>query len=310
VLLGAVALDLVVGDPPNRWHPVAWLGTALAWGRRHGARGSRARLLVVGAIVTLGVAALAGLGGLAVTALARSLGTAGLVLEAVALSTLLSIRGLFRAAARVDAALAHGDLTGARRAVGEDLVSRPTTELDEAHVVSATVESVAENLSDSVLAPVCFYLAFGLAGVAVYRAVNTADAMIGYRGGVLEYFGKTAARLDDFLNLVPARLSGLAIVGAALAPGFAAGAAWRVMGRDRRHCASPNAGIPMSAMAGALGVQLEKPATYRLGDGRWPERADIARSVRLVAVAAALGLGAAVALRAAVEVARAVFSQG
>lgn len=310
MVVGAVALDLLVGDPPNRWHPVAWLGTAIGWGRRLGARGSRTRLLVAGALVTLAVAMLAGLGGLAVAALARSLGIAGLVVEAIALSTLLSIRGLFRAAARVDTALARGDLDGARRAVGEDLVSRPTAGLDEAQVVSATVESVAENLSDSVLAPVCFYLAFGLAGAAVYRAVNTADAMIGYREGVLEYFGKTAARLDDVLNLVPARLSGLAILGAAMAPGFSARAGWQVMRRDPRRCASPNAGIPMSVMAGALGVTLEKPGTYRLGDGRWPERGDIGRSVRLTAVATALGLGAAVALRVVFEVTRAVFSRG
>ena len=295
-VLLAIGLDLVLGDPPNRVHPVAWLGSVIGWGRRHGAYGSRMRLFVVGALVTIGVALLAGVGACAITMLARALGPTGFVVEAVGLWLLLSIRGLLRAAARVEAALASGALAVARTAVGEDLVSRPTADLDEGHVVSATVESVAENLTDSVLAPVCFYLAFGLAGAAVYRAVNTADAMIGYRGGVLEHFGKVAARLDDALNLVPARMAGIAIAIAGLLEGRGTGA-WRVLLRDRGRTASPNAGWPMSAMAGALGVALEKPATYRLGDGALPGRSDIRLATRLVLRATVLGIAFALAMR-------------
>jgi len=162
--------------------------------------------------------------------------------------------------------------------------------------VSATVESVAENLTDSVLAPVCFYLAFGLAGAAIYRAINTADAMIGYRDGVLEHFGKVAARLDDVLNLVPARLAGIAIVLASSVDGRGSGA-WRILLRDRGRTASPNAGWPMAAMAGALRVSLAKRATYRLGDGALPVRGDIRRAIRLVARATALGIALALAAR-------------
>jgi adenosylcobinamide-phosphate synthase len=248
--------------------------------------------------VTLAVAALAAGAGLAITTLGHVLGLAGVAVEALALSTLFSIRGLWRAARRVERALDAGDLPAARIAVGEDLVSRPTGALDEAHVASATIESLAENLSDSVLAPLAFYLAFGLAGAAVYRAVNTADTMIGYRAGVLEHFGKAAARLDDVLNLVPARLSALAIV--AVAP-----AAWRALRRDHAKTASPNAGWPMAAMAGALGVTLEKPGAYRLGDGPFPNRADIARARRLVglvAAAATVTMLALAALSAAADV--------
>src|SRR6185436_6409500 len=180
-----------------------------------------------------------------------------------------------------------GDLPGARATLAWHLVSRPTMDLGEGEVAAATVESVAENLTDSIVAPAFLYLAFGLPGAMVYRAINTADAMIGYRDGALEYFGKVAARLDDVLNFVPARLGGLACVLAA-GPGRAT-EAWRILRRDRLQTASPNAGWPMAAMAGALGVVLEKPDTYRLGDGAWPARADIARAVRLFARAAAIG---------------------
>jgi adenosylcobinamide-phosphate synthase len=188
----------------------------------------------------------------------------------------------------VERALAGGDLVGARALVGLHLVSRDTGALDESHVVSATVESLAENVGDSVVAPLAFYLGFGLAGAAVYRAVNTADAMLGYREGVLEHFGKVAARLDDVLNLIPARLAGLAIVAGAAAAGGDGRNAWRVLRRDARATASPNAGWPMAAMAGALGVALEKPGAYRLGDGPPPALAAIARAIRIVGAAIAV----------------------
>ena len=116
---------------------------------------------------------------------------------------------------RVRDGLEAGDLAGARAAVGRDLVSRSVDDLDERATASAAVESLAENLTDSWVAPLCFYLVAGLPGAWAYRAVNTADAMIGYRGGVLEYFGKTSARLDDIFNLIPARLAALSIVACA-----------------------------------------------------------------------------------------------
>lgn len=275
------------------------MGAALACGRRRLARGSRARLFLSGGALVVGVAAVAGLVAGAVSAVAATLGVAGVLLEALALSTLLSVRGLVRAARLVDAALDRGDLVGARALVAFHLVSRGTSELDAAHVVSATVESVAENLGDSVIAPVCFYLAFGLAGAAVYRAVNTADAMLGYRDGVLEHFGKVAARLDDLMNLVPARLSGLAIVAGAALAGAEGRGAWRVMRRDARITASPNAGWPMAAMAGALGVTLEKPGAYRLGDGPPPRHDAIGRSVSVFAFATAIAVGGLALARAA-----------
>jgi adenosylcobinamide-phosphate synthase len=268
------------------------MGAAIARGRRALCVGSPARLVVAGAALTIAVASAAAMVGALVTTLARAAGTPGVVIEALALTTMLSLRDLVRAARRVQAALRGGDLDGARRAVGRDLVSRPTGFLGAGQVAAAAIESVAENLTDSVLAPVAFYLAFGLPGAFAYRAVNTADSMIGYRQGALEHFGKVAARLDDGLNFIPARLAALAIVAAAALAGADARGAWRTMVSQHDRTTSPNAGWTMAAMAGALGVRLEKPDHYALGDGPEPRADDISTAVRIVIVAAVLAMGA------------------
>jgi adenosylcobinamide-phosphate synthase len=287
VVVLAVALDLSLGDPPNRWHPVAWIGRALAAGRRALCRGAPVALLLGGAALTLGVMALAAGAGTLVATLAAMLGPVGLAVEAAALKSTLSLRGLAAAARSVAASLGRGDLVQARARLGFHLVSRPTTGLDAAQVASGAIESVAENLTDALVAPVMFFLLLGLPGALAYRALNTADTMLGYREGALEYFGKTAARLDDLANLVPARLAGLALV---VVAGRSAPAAWSAMVRDHARTASPNAGWTMSAMAGALGVTLEKSGAYRLGQGRPPATVDIERAIGLLARAAALAL--------------------
>ena len=291
VVLVAVVRDLAFGDPPNRVHPVAWMGRALAAGRRALGQGEAIALLLGGAGLTLGLMVIAAGAGATLSALAGVLGPSGIALEAVALKSTLSLRDLARAAWSVAAALERGDLDDARERLGFHLVSRPTATLDSGQVASGAIESVAENLTDALVAPVVFFLLFGLPGALAYRALNTADTMLGYREAALEYFGKVAARLDDLANLVPARLAALAIVAAA---GVRAPAAWSTMARDHARTASPNAGWTMSAMAGALGVTLEKPTTYRLGQGRAPATADIERSVRLMIRAAGLALLASV----------------
>lgn len=300
VIVVAVALDLGLGDPPNRWHPVAWLGQLLRAVSGRVMHGPPRRLLTMGAAVTLGVTAFAWVMAVAVMNVAMYLGPAGLLLEAVAFKSLLALRGLVSAARAVATDLDRGDLDAARDQVGFHLVSRPTAGLDDAHVASAAIESVAENLTDAFIAPLCFYLAFGLPGAAVYRVVNTADAMLGYRDGPLEYFGKVAARLDDAFNLVPARLAGVAVVvGAPLAGGHM-GSALTAMVRDAIRTASPNAGYTMAAMAGALRVTLEKPRAYRLGSGALPSAPDIERGVRVVLAAAMCALAVSLIVRYAV----------
>ena len=246
-------------------------------------------------MLTIAVAALGGTVGVLVSTLAARLGPAGLLLEALVLTCTLSIRGLVSAAHSVAVHLAHDDLAAARHAVGYHLVSRPTAGLAEAQVASATIESVAENLTDSLVAPVCCFLVGGLAGAAVYRVLNTADAMLGYREGPFEHFGKCAARLDDLVNLIPARIAGLSLVAGAALVGENARGALAILRRDRRRTASPNAGWTMAAMAGALDVTLEKPTAYRLGDGALPTAGDIERSVKVLLAGAAVSLGLVIA---------------
>jgi len=211
----AVVLDQLVADPPNRWHPVAWMGGLLGWGCARLQHGSARGLLLRGSLLVLAVAALAWASAWAFSLGAQRLGWFGVILEAVALKLLISLRGLVRLCRSVATALARSSLDAARVLLGYHLVSRATGTLDGAQVASATIESAAENLTDAFIAPLCFYLAFGLGGACLYRAINTSDAMLGYREGPLEFFGKAAARLDDLLSLIPARFAGIAIVAAA-----------------------------------------------------------------------------------------------
>jgi adenosylcobinamide-phosphate synthase len=156
-------------------------------------------------------------------------------------------------------------------------------------VAAATVESVAENTSDGLVAPLLYYAWGGLPGALAYRFTNTADSMLGYRDATYEWLGKAPARLDDLANLLPARISaGLILLAAALL-GQDAGRAWRIWQRDAGRTASPNAGHPMSAMAGALGVELVKVGHYRLGvGGRPPAPEDIRRALHIMRTAVAL----------------------
>jgi adenosylcobinamide-phosphate synthase len=262
------------------------MGRALEAGRRGLCRGGPIRLVLAGAGLTIAVAGVAVVVAWLVSWLAHALGPVGLILEALALKTMLSVRALAGAVRGVAIELGGGRLQAARHAVGYHLVSRPTATLDEGHVASAAVESVAENLTDSWVGPLVFYAIFGLPGAAAYRAVNTADAMIGYRTGELEHFGKVAARLDDLLNLAPARLAALALVMAAPLAGGDRAQSWAVMRRDHGRTASPNAGWTMAAMAGALRVRLEKPGHYTLGQGPLPGVAQVEVSVRILRVAA------------------------
>jgi adenosylcobinamide-phosphate synthase len=280
----AVALDLAAGEPPAGWHPVAWLGRALGWAERRAPGRGVADGAAAVTLVTAGAWVAAHLLAIA----ARRLGWPGIVLEALALKPAFALRGLAEATDGVEAALRAGDLGAARTRAGRDLVSRPTEDLGAAEVASAAIESAAENLVDSVAAPVLAYAVGGLPAAWAYRAINTADAMWGYRDARYERFGKTAARLDDLANLVPARLGAATLVaGAVLARENGAGAA-RVAWAQHRRTASPNAGWPMAAMAGALDVRLAKRGAYRLGEGALPSPDAIRRARGVLGAAAAI----------------------
>jgi adenosylcobinamide-phosphate synthase len=177
---------------------------------------------------------------------------------------MFAVRALRDAAFAVRDALERGDLEGARRGLGS-LCSRDARALDREALVAATVESVAENASDSIVAPLFYFAFFGVPGAALYRASNTLDAMIGYRGRY-EWVGKIAARADDFLNLVPARVTALLLLIAGVFTGARVRRGLAILRRDGARTESPNAGRPMAAMAGLLGVRLEKADHYALGD--------------------------------------------
>ncbi len=294
-LLLAVALDLAAGEPPARWHPVVWLGRALGWAERR----APGRSIAAGAVAVVAVAAGAWAAGRLLAIPARRLGWWGIALEALALKPAFALRSLGEATRGVEAALRAGDLVTARVQVGRDLVSRPTEDLGVEEVASAAIESAAENLVDSVAGPVLAYAAGGLPAAWAYRAVNTADAMWGYRNARYERFGKTAARLDDLANLAPSRLGAAALVAGATLAGEDGPGAARTAWAQHRRTASPNAGWPMAAMAGALRVGLAKRGAYRLGEGALPSSPDaIRRARRVLGVAAAItvALAAGVAL--------------
>ena len=279
----ALALDLALGEPPTPAHPTAWVGRAAQalepLGRRLSPRGQLAFGAAVALLLPL-AAAWAGRRALRRT----GDGWTGLLAEAALLKSAFSVRALLAEALALRRLREQGHLEAARRRA-RTLVGRDTSRLDEAHLVSAGLESLAENATDAFLAPWLYYVLAGTGGALAYRAVNTLDAMWGYRGHY-EHLGKAAARLDDLANLLPARLGALLLALASGRPRPALATALTQHGRTE----SPNAGWTMSALAGALGVELEKEGHYRLGNPQRPLAPPLLdEGARVVARAAALG---------------------
>ncbi|TVR98507.1 MAG: cobalamin biosynthesis protein CobD [Rhodospirillales bacterium] len=298
LLLAALVLDALFGDMrrlPGLRHPVVLIGSVIGWldrrlNREYRSERDRAWRGVLMVVVIVSVTAAVGL---LVTGLTWSTAL-GWVLEVLLIAWLLAQRSLFNHVRVVRTALAAEGLSAGRQAVSH-IVGRDVRLLDEHGVARAAIESAAENFNDGVVAPTFWYLLFGLPGLLVYKAVNTMDSMVGYRTPRYRAFGMAAARLDDGMNLVPARLAGLYLcLAAAFVPRARPAAALRVMIRDSRKHRSPNAGWPEAAAAGALGLALAGPRRYAdtvvddpwIGDGR--SRAtvrDIDRVLYLYAVA-------------------------
>jgi len=290
----AVVLDVLCGEPPNAIHPVAWLGNTASFLLRLAPREGAVSQFLFGLFVTIAIPA-----SFAMASAALLLATARWPLLEFAAATVLlkpmfALRALGRAAVQVRDALAAGQISRARQNL-RSLCSRDASSLDASLLVAGTVESLAENTSDSFVAPLFYYVLFGLPGAVFYRGVNTLDAMIGYHGRY-EYLGKAAARLDDLLNLIPARLTAGLLLVAGWLSGKDALRGWRVLWRDGGSTESPNAGRPMAAMAGLLGVELEKKGSYRLGDpvvGHGIATIDVAWRVVMFCAALAVALLAA-----------------
>lgn len=300
-LLAGGLLDAVLGDP-RRGHPVAAFGAAATKAETRLWSDSRGRGVIMVA-TCLAPVALAGLAGQRMT---RSRPALTLAATALASWTVLGGTSLGGSALALGRALDAGDLAAARRML-PTLCGRDPEQLDETGLARAAVESVAENTSDAVVAPLLWGAMFGLPGLLGYRAVNTLDAMIGQRSPRYQRFGWAAARLDDVANLIPARVTGLLAVALAPTVGGSSRRALRILLRDGRRHPSPNAGQCEAAFAGALGVRLGGRNSYQgraeqrglLGDGHPAAAPDISRAVRLsrLVSAAALGLAAIVAWR-------------
>ncbi len=266
VLAAALVLDALFGEMAlllrNALHPVVAIGRVVGWLDRklnRPERGESPRFWR-GVFTAAAVALLAGGFGWLVAALARGL-PGGWLIEALLVAILLAQRSLYEHVAAVARALRQDGLAGGRAAI-RHLVSRDPASLDEPGIARAALESLAENFADAVVAPLFWYAAAGLPGICAYKAINTADSMIGYRSNRYAAFGKAAARADDIANWIPARLAALVTVIAAALTGNDAARAARVIRRDARTHASPNAGWPEAAFAGALGLALGGPRVY------------------------------------------------
>ena len=318
LLLFGMAIDALFGDLPAVFryvpHPVVIAGRAIAFFDRKLNRPSRSDRRrrergFVTVIVLVGAAAVMGAG---IEWLCRG-SVLGAAVEALVIGILLAQRGLYEHVAVVALALEQGGLTAGREAV-RHIVGRDPVRLDEHGVARAAIESLAENLSDGVVAPAFWYLMFGLPGLLAYKMANTLDSMIGHRTLRYRAFGWAAARFDDLLNLVPARLSGSLLVIAAVFVGNGnPGSAFAAMMRDAKKHHSPNAGWPEAAMAGALGLALAGPRDYAeervedpwIGGGTPLARPfDIARALRLYAAACLLLAGVILAAWLAMHVTR------
>jgi adenosylcobinamide-phosphate synthase len=293
--LAALLIEVLVGYPDRLvrsiGHPVSWIGRLISTLDRHcnsdTAKSVQRRALgIIALLLVVSIVAVVAF----VLEYSLLLLPFGLVGVGILGSTLIAQWALHEHVADVADALVSSGAEGGRKAVSH-VVGRDTEALDEAGIARAAIESLAENFSDGVVAPVLWMLIAGLPGAAVYKAVNTADSMIGHRTSRYQAFGWAAARLDDLVNLPASRLSALLIVAAAAVTKEAsASEAWRAVRRDARHHRSPNAGYPEAAMAGALGLALAGPRAYGgvrvddafMGNGR---RAAAASDIR-----AALGL--------------------
>ena len=313
ILLVSFGIEAVLAYPAPLFraigHPVSWIGALIAaldssfnrpnatFAQRRAAGVASVLLLLAGSVAV----------GIALERIAHAWPCFGLVIAVVVVAALLAAGNLDQHVRAVAAALRAEGLAGGRRSIA-DIVGRDPDTLDAAAVCRAAIESLAENASDGVTAPALWFLIGGLPGIIAYKAINTADSMIGHLSERHRAFGWAAARLDDLVNLPASRLTGLMFAAAAVVvPGASAPSAWRAFRRDAHLHRSPNAGWPEAAMAGALGLRLAGPRSYDgvvvndhwMGDGRaeaTTEDIDRALTIYRVACTGALLIVAALAL--------------
>lgn len=311
LIIGSI-LDFILGDPRGLWHPVQGIGWVISRLERILRRifpsGKTGERWAGGLLVILTLLISVGLPALLLLLLSFIHPLLSFLLSCIFCWQMLAAKSLRVESMKVQEALEQEGLEAGRRAVSM-IVGRDTRDLTEEGVIKAAVETVAENTSDGVTAPLFYMILAGPLGGIAYKAVNTMDSMVGYKNETYQYFGTCAARLDDVANFIPARLSALFMIAAAFLARYDGKNAWRIFKRDRKKHKSPNAAHTEAVMAGALNVRLAGDAWYFgklfkkpfIGDDiRTVERQDIARACRLEYATALLQLLVLGALKAAV----------
>ncbi len=286
-LAAALALDLLVGDPPPLPHPVVMMGSAIAFVERRALKARRSPNVerLAGAALTCSLVA-------ASVVLARAVRRTGPIPATFLAASTLAMRSLDDAVRAVERPLRAGDLDAARKALAR-IVGRDVRPLDASGIAAAAIETLVESMGDGVATPLFALALIGTPGALAFKAISTLDSMIGHREAPHTWFGAFAARADDVANFVPARLTGLALCIAAGIAGASSRGAIRTMLADAGKHGSPNAGYPEAAIAGALAISLGGPARYDgilydraiLGHGRSPDARDLSRALRVARVA-------------------------
>jgi adenosylcobinamide-phosphate synthase len=288
ILLIALLIDTIFGEVPDRAHPTVWMGKVISFLKPRIRNANPVNEKINGALLALFVMALFAVPAFFILFLVRQLGWLPyIIVAAVLLKMTFSVKCMGQYTLSIADAIEKGDV-GKAKSLLHYIVRRDPATLDERHVISAAVESIAESTTDGVTSPIFFFVLFGVPGAFAYRVINTLDSMVGYRDEAHLNIGWFSANLDTIANFVPTRLTALLMVGSAIFVREDWRGSWRIIKRDRRNMSSVNAGWTIAAMAGALGTQLEKPGSYRLGDGEGLSPVHIRRALRIMNVTVVL----------------------
>ena len=283
----ALVLDFLVGDPKNKFHPTAWIGSLIAK-LTPLSKNTSENLEKVGGILLILISSGIVLSLIVFLEIGINLMTPDIlsivitvIVGIVLLKTTIAIKGMERHALLVVDSLEHQDIFAARNNLSM-IVKRNTKNLNRDHVISGVIESISENTVDGITAPLFYFGLFGIPGAFVYRVINTADSMIGYKTNIFKNIGWFGANCDNFLNFIPSRLTALTMILSAMILKNNWKKSYEIMVRDGKKTMSPNAGYPMAAIAGALETRFEKIGHYSIGDG------DVSFSVNHIKSAIAL----------------------
>ena len=273
IIFFALTIDFTLGDPKNKFHPTAWLGSLIAKITPSLKNSSNTLeklggiiLIIISSAIVASLIILLDVGINMITTDYLSI-IISIIVGGILLKTTIAIKGMEKHALAVVNSLENNNIVSARNNLSM-IVKRNTKDLDKNHVFSGVVESISENTVDGITGPLFYFGLFGLPGAFVYRVINTADSMIGYKTNIFKNIGWFAANCDTILNYIPSRLTGFVMIFSAMILGYDWKRSYKIMIRDGGKTQSPNAGYPMAAIAGALGTRFEKIDHYFLGDGK------------------------------------------